>query len=83
MLAKILDPSKCGADYRSITYERSGTVVMHECAPIAQRSGVHLEYGGSPAAGLAAGLAATWAAGLAALLVEGLAQLWEQAWQQV
>ena len=29
MLAKILGPSECGADYR-ITYERSGTVVTHD-----------------------------------------------------
>ena len=38
MLAKILDPSKRGADYQSITYERSGTVVTHDCIPTARMS---------------------------------------------
>ena len=33
MLAKILGPSECGAHYRSITYECSGIVVTHDCAP--------------------------------------------------
>ena len=32
--AKILGPSERGADYRTITYERSGTVVTHDCARI-------------------------------------------------
>ena len=36
MPAKILGTSERGADYRTITYERSGTVVMHDCAPIAR-----------------------------------------------
>ena len=31
--AKILGPSERGADYRSITHERSGSVVTHDCAP--------------------------------------------------
>ena len=38
VLAKILDPSEHGAEYRSITYERSGSMVTHNCAPIAQMS---------------------------------------------
>eukprot|EP00670_Eutreptiella_braarudii_P012189 CAMPEP_0174318618 /NCGR_PEP_ID=MMETSP0810-20121108/8329_1 /TAXON_ID=73025 ORGANISM="Eutreptiella gymnastica-like, Strain CCMP1594" /NCGR_SAMPLE_ID=MMETSP0810 /ASSEMBLY_ACC=CAM_ASM_000659 /LENGTH=81 /DNA_ID=CAMNT_0015428909 /DNA_START=1610 /DNA_END=1855 /DNA_ORIENTATION=+ len=38
VVAKILGPSERGAEYRSITYERSGSVVMHDCAPIARRS---------------------------------------------
>ena len=38
VLAKILGPSERGADYRSITYEDSGTVVAHDCAPIARMS---------------------------------------------
>ena len=33
--ANILGPSERGADYRSVTYERCGTVVTHDCAPIA------------------------------------------------
>ena len=32
--AKILGPSEGGANYRTITYERSGSVVTHDCAPI-------------------------------------------------
>ena len=36
--AKIVGPSKCSTDNWSITYECSGTVVTHECAPIAQMS---------------------------------------------
>ena len=35
VLAKILGSSQRGVDYRSITYERSGAVVTHDCAPIA------------------------------------------------
>jgi hypothetical protein len=31
---KILGLSERGADYQSITYERSGTVVTHDCAPV-------------------------------------------------
>ena len=38
VFAKILGPSERGADYRSITYERSGTVVTHDCAPVARMS---------------------------------------------
>ena len=38
--AKILGRSKRGVDDRTITYERSGTVVMHDCAPIAQMMSV-------------------------------------------
>ena len=33
-VAKIWGPSERAADYRSITYERSDTVVMHDCAPV-------------------------------------------------
>ena len=33
VLAKILDPSKRGADCQTITYERRGAVVTHDCAP--------------------------------------------------
>ena len=36
--AKILGPSERGADYQTITYERSGTVVTHDCSPIAWMS---------------------------------------------
>ena len=36
--AKILGPSEGGVDYRTITYERSGTVVAHDCAPTARMS---------------------------------------------
>ena len=36
--AKILGPWERGADYQSITYERSGTVVMHDCDPVAWMS---------------------------------------------
>ena len=38
MLAKILGPSEHGAEYRSITYEWYGSMVTHDCAPIAQMS---------------------------------------------
>jgi hypothetical protein len=38
VLAKILGPSERGAEDRSITYERSGSMVMHDCAPIAHMS---------------------------------------------
>ena len=38
VLAKILGPSERGAEYRSITYEWSGCVVTHDCAPIARMS---------------------------------------------
>ena len=37
-LAKILCPSERGAEYRSITYEWSGSMVTHDCAPIARMS---------------------------------------------
>ena len=37
VLAEFLGPSERGADYRSITFQCSGTVVTHTCAPI--RSG--------------------------------------------
>ena len=40
--AKILGPSEHGAAYWTITYECSGTVVTHDCAPIAQMSVVHV-----------------------------------------
>jgi hypothetical protein len=40
---KILGPSERGADYRSITYECSGTVVTHDCAPIARISLIHVQ----------------------------------------
>ena len=36
--ANILVPSERGVDYRTITYERSGTVATHDCAPIARMS---------------------------------------------
>ena len=38
VLAKIVGPSEHGAEYRSITYERSGCVVTHGCAPMARMS---------------------------------------------
>ena len=38
VLAKIPGPSECGTVYQSITYERSGTVVTHDCAPTARMS---------------------------------------------
>ena len=38
VLAKILGPSERGADNQSITYEHSGTLVMHDCAPMARMS---------------------------------------------
>ena len=34
VLAKILGPSECGAEYWSITYEWPGSVVTHDCASI-------------------------------------------------
>ena len=40
MPAMILGPSECAADCRSITYEHSGTVVMHDCAP---KHGCHVQ----------------------------------------
>ena len=36
--AKILAPSERGADCRSIAHEHSGTVVTHDCAPVARMS---------------------------------------------
>ena len=47
--AKILGPLERGADFWSITYERSSTVVTHDCALVAQMSPVwtpmtHLMY---------------------------------------
>ena len=39
---KILGLSERSADYRTITYECSGTVVTHDCAPIAQMSVVRV-----------------------------------------
>mmetsp|Transcript_9085 Transcript_9085/g.15040 ORF Transcript_9085/g.15040 Transcript_9085/m.15040 type:complete len:95 (-) Transcript_9085:44-328(-) len=38
VLAKIRGTSERGADYWSITYERSGTVVTHDCALVARMS---------------------------------------------
>ena len=35
--AKILGPSERGADYQPITHECTGTIVTHDCAPVARR----------------------------------------------
>ena len=36
VLARIPGPSEHGAEYSSIPYKRSGSMVTHDCAPIAQ-----------------------------------------------
>ena len=36
--AAILRPSECGADCWTLIYERSGTMVPHDCAPVARMS---------------------------------------------
>eukprot|EP00670_Eutreptiella_braarudii_P028952 CAMPEP_0174377884 /NCGR_PEP_ID=MMETSP0811_2-20130205/121715_1 /TAXON_ID=73025 ORGANISM="Eutreptiella gymnastica-like, Strain CCMP1594" /NCGR_SAMPLE_ID=MMETSP0811_2 /ASSEMBLY_ACC=CAM_ASM_000667 /LENGTH=168 /DNA_ID=CAMNT_0015529983 /DNA_START=639 /DNA_END=1144 /DNA_ORIENTATION=+ len=46
MPAKVLGPSEGGADSRTITYERSGTVVTHDCAPFS--TAVHCPYANNP-----------------------------------
>ena len=37
VLAKILGPSERGAEYRSITYERSGSMVTHESQVLSRK----------------------------------------------
>ena len=45
MPAKVLGPSEHGADYQTITYERAGTVVMHDFGPIAWMSIIRVPTG--------------------------------------
>ena len=63
VLAKILGPSERGAEYWSITYERSGSMVMHNCPPIAQMSQAAKPGPKKSAAKAAAKVAAKLAAG--------------------